>query len=102
MDKTETKTVKMLSDEIGADGETLEKGKTYKLAPASADHWIKRGKAETPGEKKDADDKAPEKRADETTGVAVDGQIKREPPAVVGTTESVFRPDAPAKADKAK
>lgn len=36
----------MLTDEVGGDGEALKAGKTYSLEDASADHWLKRRKAE--------------------------------------------------------
>lgn len=40
------KTVRMLTGETGGNGEALVAGKTYTLEDASADHWLKRSKAE--------------------------------------------------------
>lgn len=40
----------MLTDEVGGNGEALAAGKTYNLDDASADHWLKRRKAELAGE----------------------------------------------------
>lgn len=40
------KTIRMLSNEVGADGESLEAGFVYPLNDASADRWLRRGKAE--------------------------------------------------------
>lgn len=40
------KTIRMLTSEIGADGETLEAGSSQTLNDASADRWLRRGKAE--------------------------------------------------------
>lgn len=36
----------MLTDEVGADGEALEAGSLQTLNDASADRWLRRGKAE--------------------------------------------------------
>lgn len=40
------KTIRMLSTEVGADGESLESGSVYLLNDASADRWLRRGTAE--------------------------------------------------------
>lgn len=40
------KTVRMLTDAVGGEGEPLKAGKTYELNDASADRWLRRGKAE--------------------------------------------------------
>lgn len=55
------KRITMLTDEVGGDGEALVAGQSYELADASADHWLKRGKArlaEVEGGDDDAGDKA--------------------------------------------
>jgi len=36
----------MLTDEVGGNGEALVAGRIYSLEDASADHWLKRRKAE--------------------------------------------------------
>lgn len=45
----------MLTDEVGGEGEALKAGETYKLQDASADHWLKRRKAELVGAPKATD-----------------------------------------------
>lgn len=40
------KAIRMLTTEVGAEGETLEAGSLQTLNDASADRWIRRGKAE--------------------------------------------------------
>lgn len=40
------KTVRMLTDAVGGEGEPLKAGETYELNDASADRWLRRGKAE--------------------------------------------------------
>ena len=40
------KRVRMLTDEVGGNGEALVAGEVYSLVDASADHWLKRRKAE--------------------------------------------------------
>uniref|UniRef100_C5CJP9 HeH/LEM domain-containing protein n=1 Tax=Variovorax paradoxus (strain S110) TaxID=543728 RepID=C5CJP9_VARPS len=37
----------MLTNQVGGNGEPLEAGKVYELEDASADHWLKRRKAES-------------------------------------------------------
>lgn len=49
------KRITMLTDEVGGDGEALVAGQSYELADASANHWLKRGKAELTSEDKDDD-----------------------------------------------
>lgn len=46
----------MLTDEVGGEGEALKAGKTYQLEDASADHWLKRRKAELVSAEAGADD----------------------------------------------
>ena len=41
-----TKSIRMRSTEVGADGEPLEAGIVYELNALSADHWLKREKAD--------------------------------------------------------
>jgi len=50
------KTIRMLTDGVGGNGELLEKGRGYTLEDASADHWLKRGKAELANDEGDEDD----------------------------------------------
>ena len=40
------KTVRMLTDQVGGNGEPLAAGAVVELEDASASHWLKRGKAE--------------------------------------------------------
>ena len=40
------KKVRMLTDGVGGNGEELKTGEVYELEDASADHWLKRRKAE--------------------------------------------------------
>lgn len=40
------KQIRMLTTEVGAEGETLEAGSLQTLNDASAGHWLRRGKAE--------------------------------------------------------
>lgn len=49
----------MLTDEVGGNGDALKAGKRYELEDASADHWLKRGKAELAGEEEESDDIKP-------------------------------------------
>ena len=53
------KRITMLTDEVGGEGEALVAGQSYELVDASADHWLKRGKARLASEADgdDADDK---------------------------------------------
>jgi hypothetical protein len=39
------KTVRMLQDAVGGEGELLKEGSSYSLNDASAMHWLKRGMA---------------------------------------------------------
>lgn len=39
------KRITMLTDGVGGNGEALVSGQSYDLEDASADHWLKRGKA---------------------------------------------------------
>jgi ribosomal protein L12E/L44/L45/RPP1/RPP2 len=54
-----SKTIKMLTDETGADGESLNAGEQYTLNDASADRWLRRRKAELVATPKAADAKPP-------------------------------------------
>lgn len=63
------KTIKMITNEKGADGESLKAGEQYSLNDASADRWLLRKKAEVveneketkPKAQGDKEDQAPEK-----------------------------------------
>lgn len=63
----------MLTDEVGGNGEALKAGKMYSLEDASADHWLKRRKAELAGD--DAAEEGPEGDAKPSDGLTV-AQIK--------------------------
>lgn len=64
----------MLTDEVGGNGEALKAGEKYNLEDASADHWLKRRKAELAGVGEDGGDE-PEGGGKPSDGLTV-AQIK--------------------------
>lgn len=58
----------MLTDEVGGNGEALKAGQTYSLEDASADHWLKRRKAEIAAEEEaETEEKVDSKPSDGLT-----------------------------------
>ncbi|QRF55745.1 hypothetical protein [Variovorax paradoxus] len=64
----------MLTDEVGGNGEALKAGQTYNLEDASADHWLKRRKAEL-ANLEETGDEEPEDSGKPSDGLTV-AQIK--------------------------